>query len=79
MGRYQGAVGFIRGHTAEDSLSVQCFLDEAGKPWLFLVVDSIIDHFPLFALAAGKLSAKPEGCLVCMNLNGFFFKCLSIF
>lgn len=38
---------------------------------LFLVVVSLTDQFSFFALAVGKLSAKPEGCLVCMNLNGF--------
>lgn len=30
---------------------------------LLLGVDSIIDPRPLFALAAGKLSAQPKGCL----------------
>lgn len=35
-------------------------------------VESITDQCPLFALAAGKLSAKPEGCLGhTMNLNEF--------
>lgn len=39
---------------------------------LFSVIDPILDQFPLFALAAGKLSAKPEGCLGHrMNLHGF--------
>lgn len=39
---------------------------------LFLVMDPIIDQFPLFALAAGKLSAKPACCLGHkMNSNGF--------
>lgn len=30
---------------------------------LFLVMDSVIDRFPFFALATGNLSAKREGCL----------------